>query len=103
MASFFGLVTCIQMQIYFSRECGGGVRTTLKMNDKLRSELLRLAAPKGEKSFSNIVQEAVAAYPVSSPKKVDLQRNALELKGSLKDFETKSLREETRKIRSSWR
>lgn len=79
------------------------MRTTIEMNDQLRSELLRLAAQKGEKGFSNIVQEAVAAYLVSSEKTAALQRNALKLKGSLKSSDAKSLQEETRKIRDSWR
>lgn len=79
------------------------MRTTIEMNDKLRSELLRLAAQKGEKGFSNIVQEAVAAYLVSSEKTAALQRNALKLKGSLKDTDDRRLREETSKLRNSWR
>ena len=79
------------------------MRTTIEMNDQLRSELLRLAAQKGEKGFSNIVQEAVAAYLVSSEKTASLQRNALKLKGTLKDFDAKSLKGETRRIRDSWR
>jgi metal-responsive CopG/Arc/MetJ family transcriptional regulator len=79
------------------------MRTTVEMNDRLRAELLRLAAQKGEKGFSNIVQEAVAAYIVTSTKTKDLQQKARKLKGSLKETDAKSLKEETLKIRDSWR
>jgi metal-responsive CopG/Arc/MetJ family transcriptional regulator len=79
------------------------MRTTIEMNDKLRSELLRLAAQKGEKGFSNIVQEAVAAYLVSSEKTAALQKKAKALRGSLKGTDEKRLRGEALKIRNSWR
>jgi competence protein ComGC len=79
------------------------MRTTIEMNDKLRAELLRLAAQKGEKGFSNIVQEAVAAYIVTSGKTKALQQKAKKLKGSLKETDAKSLKEETIKVRNSWR
>lgn len=79
------------------------MRTTIEMNDKLRSELLRLAAQKGEKGFSNIVQEAVAAYLVSSEKTSTLQQDAIRLRGALKGLDAKHLQEETHKIRNSWR
>lgn len=73
------------------------------MNDKLRAELLRLAVQKGEKGFSNIVQEAVAAYIVTSEKTKALQQKVKKLKGSLKETDAKSLKKETLKIRNSWR
>lgn len=79
------------------------MRTTIEMNDKLRSELLRLAAQKGEKGFSNIVQEAVAAYIVSAEKTAVLQKKAKALRGYLKGTDEKRLREEVLKIRESWR
>ena len=79
------------------------MRTTIEMSNKLRAELLRMAAQKGEKGFSNIIQEAVAAYLVSSERTKSLQQKARKLKGSLKGSDEKSLREETLKIRNSWR
>lgn len=81
----------------------GEMRTTVEMNDKLRAELLRLSAEKGEKGFSNIVQEAVAAYIVASGKTKVLQQKARKLKGALKGSDEKALKKEMLKIRNSWR
>lgn len=52
-----GLLTCMCMSTSL-----WAMRTTIELPDEQRAKLLELAARRGEKGFSKLVQEAVAEY-----------------------------------------
>lgn len=71
-----------------------GMRTTIEIKDHHRAKLLELAARRGLKSFSQLVEEAIAGY---------LRQEALYLRGSLSPEDVDQLAAATRTIRKSWR
>jgi len=79
------------------------VRTTVEIKPEHRARLLELAATRGEKGFSNVVNEALELYLRSESGRAEAVRKALALKGSFSDSEARSLRDETKKIRVHWR
>lgn len=80
-----------------------GMRTTIELPDEQRAKLLELAAKRGEKGFSGLVQEAVAAYLEQHAASGDRVKRALALRGSLRGDEGDELLEATEEARRSWR
>jgi len=64
---------------------------------------MELAARRGEKGFSKLVQQALDAYLKSQAGEEDKRRRALMLKGALDAREAERLRAATREISDSWR
>ena len=79
------------------------MRTTIEMKDEHRARLLEIAARRGEKGFSKIVEEALDRYLQSEMKKEDSRRRALLVRGILGEKETRELRIRTRSVREYWR
>jgi len=79
------------------------VRTTVDISPEQRARLMELAARRGEKGFSKLVQQALDAYLKSQAGEEDKRRRALMLKGALDAREAERLRAATREIRDSWR
>ncbi len=79
------------------------MRTTIEIPDELRARLLELAARRGEKGFSRLVQEAVAAYLDEEERRERLAREAESALGSLSGPEADALEESVRVARASWR
>jgi predicted transcriptional regulator len=79
------------------------MRTTIELPDEQRARLLEIAARRGEKGFSTLIQEAVAAYLRSADVSDGRVKKALEAGGSLGDEEADDLRVATRRIRARWR
>jgi hypothetical protein len=79
------------------------MRTTIEIREEQRAQLLKLAARRGEKGFSNLVQEALELYLEAYSRADDKRRRALLLRGALGEKEAKRLRESTADIRGSWR
>ena len=79
------------------------MRTTIEISDENRSKLLELAARRGEKGFSHLVDEAVTRYLGGLEEREKAKKKAIALKGSLLASEADALRENTKKIRGSWR
>lgn len=79
------------------------VRTTIEIKPEHRARLLELAATRGEKGFSSVVNEALELYLRSESGRAEALRKALVLRGSFSDSDARSLRDETRKIRAQWR
>ena len=69
------------------------MRTTIELSDQHRARLLELAAERGEKGFSRIVQEAVERYLIEQGSRGDRIAQALELQGSLGDAAADALAE----------
>lgn len=79
------------------------MRTTIELTEDQRSELLRLAAQKGMKGFSQLVQEAVNAYLDSQNSRASLIEAAIALKGSFQNKSADEFEQRTKAIRENWR
>jgi hypothetical protein len=79
------------------------MRTTIEISEEHRAQLLKLAARRGEKGFSSLVQEALDSYIEAQSRADDKRRRALLLRGSLEDKDAKQLRKSTGELRGSWR
>ena len=78
------------------------MRTTIELKDEYRAKLLEVAARRGEKGFSKIVEEAVAAYLKAIEANEKLRRRALSLEGALNEQQAEQLRAATAELRESW-
>jgi hypothetical protein len=79
------------------------MRTTVEITEIQRARLLELAARRGEKGFSKLVQAALDAYLEAESSQDDLRGQALAVRGALSDQDVDQLRDATREIRESWR
>jgi hypothetical protein len=79
------------------------MRTTVEITEAQRGELLRLAAQRGEKGFSRIVQEALDAYLKGGAARASARERALAVEGSLKGKDGAALADEVRRIHEHWR
>jgi len=80
-----------------------GMRTTVEITDAQRAKLLKLAASRGEKGFSALVQEAIDFYLRTQADTARRARvkAALSVLGSFSDKDAEALREATRALRKS--
>jgi len=82
---------------------GDQMRTTIELTDSQRAKLLEIAAQRGEKGFSHLVQEAVERYlneEAVRRERVDAARSVL---GGLTDREAGELESSVTRIRGTWR
>lgn len=79
------------------------MRTTVEIRDDQRAKLLELAARRGEKGFSRIVEEALDHYLAAASGSQDRVRRALRAVGSLGEESARRLEESARTIRATWR
>jgi hypothetical protein len=79
------------------------MRTTIEITAEQRARLLQIAARRGAKGFSQLVQEALDAYLKAEADTDEQRRRALMLRGAVGEKEGEKLREATRDIRGSWR
>ena len=80
-----------------------GMRTTVEIPDEQRSQLVHLAAERGEKGFSIIVQEAIELYLSMNAARRDKIAAAQSVLGTLDDEEAEILRASVAKLRKTWR
>lgn len=83
--------------------CMSSMRTTVEIKDKYRAELLKLAAQRGEKGFSRIIDDALAHYFAMENQGVDRRKAALATRGKLTDAAADSMVERIQELRKSWR
>jgi metal-responsive CopG/Arc/MetJ family transcriptional regulator len=79
------------------------MRTTIDITDEQRGQLLELAARRGEKGFSRLVQEALDQYLAENLDRAERIKGALAVLGSLSDEAATKLETSVRDLRSSWR
>jgi predicted transcriptional regulator len=79
------------------------MRTTIEITDEQRARLLELAARRGEKGFSRIVQEALDRYLSAESLRAERVEAALSVIGSWSDAEAERLRDSVRQLRERWR
>jgi metal-responsive CopG/Arc/MetJ family transcriptional regulator len=79
------------------------MRTTIELTDEQRAELLRLAAKRHMKGFSQIIQEAVDEYLQHQGGKAEAINAALSLEGCLDSKAADKFEERVRSLRELWR
>jgi hypothetical protein len=79
------------------------VRTTVELKPEHRAALLALAARRGLKGFSSVLEEAISSYLDGELERERRRRELLSLAGSLPADEADELRRTTRELRESWR
>jgi predicted transcriptional regulator len=79
------------------------MRTTVEIRDEHRARLLELAARRGEKGFSRLVEEALDLYLRREEERRETVRRALATRGSLAPAEVADLEAEVRRLREHWR
>ena len=67
------------------------MRTTIELDDNLRGQLLELAAKRGLKGFSQLIEEAVVAWLQSQSGQDGVRRKAAALQGTLSGAEADDL------------
>jgi predicted transcriptional regulator len=80
-----------------------GMRTTIEIPDEQRAKLLKLAAERGEKGFSRLVQEALERYLDEQEAYEQRVQAALAALGTLSEEEAAELEESVQRLRSTWR
>jgi len=79
------------------------MRTTIEIRDDLRGALLELAARRGEKGFSRLVDEALEAYLEAERGRDEARKKALATRGTIGEEESEELRRAVAAIRENWR
>lgn len=79
------------------------MRTTIEITAAQRARLMEMAARRGQKGFSKLVQQALDAFLQAQAGEDAKRRRALTLKGTLGPRDADRLRAATREIRESWR
>jgi predicted transcriptional regulator len=79
------------------------MRTIIELPDEQHARLMELAARRGEKGFSRLVQEAVALYLEREATRGARVARALALRGTLRGDEAEQLATATREARGAWR
>jgi len=79
------------------------MRTTIEITDAQRAALLELAARRGEKGFSQLVQQAIDQMLAEETSREERIARALALAGSFSDKSADALEKSVRRIRGAWR
>ena len=79
------------------------MRTTVELKPEYRSRLLAIAAKRGEKGFSSVLNEAVESYLSDEAVREKRRQSALRLRGALGRKEAAELLKRAASVRASWR
>jgi len=79
------------------------MRTTIELPDAQRARLLDLAARRGEKGFSRLIQEAVERLLADHYSRKSRTDAALALQGSMDSKAADELEASVARVRSTWR
>ncbi|MBI3990406.1 MAG: ribbon-helix-helix protein, CopG family [candidate division NC10 bacterium] len=79
------------------------MRTTIEITDEQRAALLALAARRGLRGYSAIIQEAIDFYLKAVEKGRARTKASLKLQGVLTDEQAKKMRQEIQTLWTRWR
>ena len=79
------------------------MRTTVELSDAVRARLLELAARRGERGFSALVEEALERYLEDEERRRSQAEEAKAVIGSLSGQEADELEASVRALRERWR
>jgi hypothetical protein len=89
--------------MYIEGRRTSSMRTTIELKDESRAKLLEIAARRGEKGFSRLIDEAVDLYLRTAAADEERRQKALLLRGCLGNKDAAQLRAATAAMRESWR
>lgn len=75
----------------------------MEIKDEHRAQLLELAARRGKKGFSELIEEALEMYFGALRSDKRARKKASATRGALSAAQAEELRERTRELRASWR
>jgi len=78
------------------------MRTTIEISDKHRSILLSLAAQKGLRGYSTIIQEALDFYIARQTRSANTKMDVLKMKGNWEKSETEEVKHNLAELRKNW-
>jgi predicted transcriptional regulator len=78
------------------------VRTTIDLPDEQRARLLEIAARRGDKGFSGIIQEALDLYLRNQQNSLAIEQ-AIQSRGTFSEDEADALEASARELRENWR
>jgi len=78
------------------------MRTTIEISDRHRSILLSLAAQKGLRGYSELIQEALEQYIAGQVKESNAKEEVLAMQGSWQQEETEQTRSRLAELREKW-
>ena len=78
------------------------MRTTIEISDKSRTILLSLAAQRGLRGYSRILEEALDYYIEHRLKNAPEKLDILKMKGSWRGEETKKTKARLNEVRGNW-
>lgn len=81
----------------------GDVRTTVELSDDIRARLLELAARRGERGFSGLVEEAVARYLDEEERRRERVERARAVVGAMDEEDGRELERSVTSLRERWR
>ena len=79
------------------------MRTTIELSDDHRSALHSLAARRGLRGYSKLIQEAIDFYIKEKAKRGDSVRLLLRMRGTWSEEEVKRFRKKLEEIRRNWK
>jgi Arc/MetJ-type ribon-helix-helix transcriptional regulator len=79
------------------------MRTTVEITDEQRARLLQIAASRGQKGFSGLVQEAIDLLLERESHRATQVQRALEALGSVRSAEADEMLAIAKESRSKWR
>lgn len=80
-----------------------GMRTTIELDDRIRQALIRRAAERGDKGYSKIINEAVAAYlEIDQAELARRSEGIRNMKGAISNETARWLHESVREVREQW-
>ena len=79
------------------------MRTTIELSDEHRSILHSLAAKRGLRGYSKVIQEAIDHYVRVKAHREKTLRSVLEMRGSWDKEEAQELRKRLKEIRRNWK
>ena len=79
------------------------MRTTVEMKEEHRSALIALAAQRGQKGFSAVLEEAIGVYLEGEKQRLEKKRILRSLAGKISKEDAHALRLSTSALRESWR
>ncbi|MFZ0451206.1 MAG: hypothetical protein WAL98_18365 [Desulfatiglandaceae bacterium] len=79
------------------------MRTTIEISAEHRGALLSLAAKKGLRGYSTIIEEALDLYIEHQGRASGIKSNVLRMKGSWKKEETEKTKSSIAELRENWK
>jgi predicted transcriptional regulator len=88
--------------LQLNRVEGTEMRTTIELSDDHRSALHSIAAQRGLRGYSKLIQEAIDFYIKQKEKKGNGLKQVLKMRGTWSKEEAKRVRKRLEEVRRNW-